>query len=52
MDVYTALAFMAVIALAVACVVVWMAAGRVGKDGSAFSLQEPGKITLPTTPGR
>lgn len=38
MDVYTGLLFAAVVALAVACVFMWKAAGRVGPGGEVFSL--------------
>lgn len=39
-DVYTAMAFAAVVFLAAACVFVYLAASRVGKDGNAFGLQD------------
>lgn len=45
-DVFTALAVLATVFLAVACVVMWGAASKVGAGGNAFSLQEPGKISL------
>lgn len=45
-DVYTGLLFLAVAALATACVVVYMQAAKVGKDGNAIGLQEPGKIQI------
>ncbi len=45
-DVYTALAFVAMAFLLVACFMMWTAGSRVGKDGSPFGLQEQGKIQL------
>lgn len=39
LDVFAVLAFLAVVALGVACVMVAQAAQKVGKDGSLFSLQ-------------
>ena len=33
-------------ALGVACVVLWVQGGKLGRDGSALSLQESGKISL------
>lgn len=51
-DVYTGIAFAAVVFLAVACVMVYMAAAKVGKDGNAFGLQDVSRgaqsITLKT----
>jgi hypothetical protein len=46
-DVYTALMFLAVVALAAACAVLWIQASKVGKDGSPFQLQEQGRNALP-----
>jgi hypothetical protein len=46
-DVFTALAGLAVVFLAAACIVVFTAGSKVGKDGSAFSLQDKDKIVLP-----
>ena len=51
-DVMTALAALAVVALGAACVIVFQAAGKVSPDGSPFALQEPHKIKLPGTPGK
>lgn len=48
-DVFTLLAFLSVVALIASCVVMWFAASKVGKDGNAFSLQEPGQIMLPAS---
>lgn len=39
-DAYTALAFAAVVFLAAACVFMYLAASKVGKDGSAFGMQD------------
>lgn len=39
-DVYSAMAFAAVIFLAAACVFVYLAASKVGKDGNAFGMQD------------
>lgn len=46
LDVYTALAFIAVAFLATACVMMWVAGAKVGVDGSPFELQKPGSIAL------
>lgn len=48
LDVFTVLAFLAVVALASACVVMWFAAAKVGANGNAFELQEKGRISLPS----
>ncbi|KAA0215810.1 MAG: hypothetical protein DYG94_06540 [Leptolyngbya sp. PLA3] len=45
-DVYTALMFVAVVALAAACAVLWINASKVGANGSPFELQEQGRIQL------
>jgi hypothetical protein len=50
MDIYTGLAFVAVAFLAVACVLVFQAGGKVGKDGSAFAMHEAGKVQLKAAP--
>ncbi|CAG1007388.1 hypothetical protein PHYC_03425 [Phycisphaerales bacterium] len=47
-DVYTALAVVACVFLVAALAVMFSAGSKVGKDGSPFGLQEPGKIVLPT----
>lgn len=47
LNVYTALAALACISLAVACAVVFVYGSRVGLNGAAWGLQEPGKIQLP-----
>jgi hypothetical protein len=46
-DVYTALMFVAVVALGAACALLWIQASKVGVDGSPFKLQEEGRISLP-----
>lgn len=46
-NVYTAMAVFACVVLAAACVVMFIFAGRVGKGGNAFALQERGNIQLP-----
>lgn len=45
-DVYTGLAFVAFACLAAACVIVFLAAQKVGKNGSALEIQEKGKIVI------
>jgi hypothetical protein len=46
-DIYTALAFVAVVFLATACVLVYQAGTKVGKDGSPFTIHDAqGKISL------
>ncbi len=47
LNVYTALAALACVSLAVACAVVFMYGSRIGKDGQAWSIQEEGSIKLP-----
>ncbi len=47
LNVYTALAALACVSLAVACAVVFMYGSRIGKDGQAWSIQEEGNIKLP-----
>jgi len=47
MNVYTALLFLAVVALAAACVFVYMNAKSVGKDGDPFGKQALTDIKLP-----
>jgi hypothetical protein len=51
-DVYTGLAVIAVVFLAVATAVMWQAAGKVGKSGSQFELQEPRNIQLAAEAGK
>lgn len=45
-DVYTALMFVAVVALGAACAILWIAASKVGVDGKPFELQDPNRIQL------
>lgn len=45
-DVFAGLAALAVIAMAVACFVMFQAASKVSPDGSPFSLQDSKKITF------
>lgn len=45
-DVYTGLMVFATFFLLAGCIVMFGAASKVGKGGSAFTLQEPGKIEL------
>lgn len=51
MNVYTGLAFIAVVALITACGWMWTQAGKVGKDGSPFGLQEAKRVKV-ATPAR
>jgi len=53
-DVYTGLMVVAVVFLAAATAVLWQAAGKVGKAGNAFELQEAGagKIDLAKAAGK
>lgn len=46
-DVYTALMFIAVVALGAACALLWVQASKVGKDGVPYQLQEKDRIVLP-----
>lgn len=46
LDVFTVLAFLAVVLLAVACGVMWIAASKVGRGGNPFEMQEKGNIQL------
>lgn len=46
MNVYTGILFFAVVVLAVACGVLWVQGGKLGKDSSPLGLQEQGKIVL------
>ena len=50
-NVYTGLLFAALVSLAAACAYLGIyAMPAVGKDGDAFGLQEPGKITIKDPP--
>ncbi len=46
-DVYTGLALIACVFLAAAVVVMWTGASKVGKDGTAWELQDRKSIKLP-----
>lgn len=46
MNVYTGLLAFAVVALAAACLFVFVQGGTVGADGSPWDIQEVGKINL------
>lgn len=45
-DIYTGLMALAVVALIVACAMVYMQGAKVGADGSAIGLQDPARISL------
>ncbi len=45
-DVFTALLFLATIMLLAACVMVYMQGSKIGPGGSAFKIQEEGKISF------
>lgn len=49
LDAITALVGLAVLCLAAACLVVFVAGSKVGPDGSAFGLQKAGEIKLQQT---
>ncbi len=47
-NVYSALAFIAFVALAVACAYMWQAGAMIAKDGNPLTgLQQKGRIVLP-----
>jgi len=46
-DVYTALAAISTLIVLAACIAMWIAGSGVGKGGSAFGIQEAGKVELP-----
>lgn len=46
MNIYTGLLFCAVVALAVASGFMWVAASKVGVNGSPFELQQAGRVKL------
>jgi hypothetical protein len=46
MNVYTGLLLLAVLALAAASVLVFLNAGKVGKEGKPFDLQQSGQIKV------
>lgn len=43
MNVYTGMLFLAAVSLAAACIFMYVAAAKVGKDGNAFGIQTPSK---------
>lgn len=45
-DVFTALLFLATVLLLAACVMVYMQGSKIGPEGSAFKIQEEGKISF------
>jgi hypothetical protein len=51
MNIYTSLLFAAVVALAVACGFMYVAAGKVSPKGNPFELQQKGRLAL-KSPGR
>jgi hypothetical protein len=46
MNVYTGILAFAVMALAIACGVMWVQGSKIGADGQPFGLQEKGKIAI------
>jgi len=54
MNVYTGLLFLATVALAAACVFMWVQGTKVAKPGSPLApimgIQEPGRIEFPRNP--
>ncbi len=52
MNIYTGLLFVAVVSLAVACGVMYMAAAKVGANGDPFTLQEKGQLKVAAKPAR
>lgn len=51
-DVYTGLMVLASAALLMACVVMYMQGSKIGKDGSAFGIQDPKKIEIKDSSGK
>jgi negative regulator of sigma E activity len=47
LSIYTAMAAVACVCLAVACAVLFVYGSRIGTDGQPFGIQEKGKIRLP-----
>ena len=45
-DVYTALMFLAVVAMGVAVAMLWIASSKVAPEGNPLKIQEPHKIHL------
>lgn len=50
MNIYTGLLACAVVALAAACVAMYMQGSRIGPNGSAFEIQDPKNVQLPANP--
>lgn len=48
MNIYTGLLFFAVVGLAVACGVMYLAAGKVGVNSDPFALQQSGQVKIAT----
>lgn len=46
-NVYTALMFIAVVALAAGCAVLWINGSKIAPDGNPLSVQSEGDISLP-----
>ncbi|MBA4120841.1 MAG: hypothetical protein C0513_09155 [Isosphaera sp.] len=46
MNLYTGLLLVAVVALAAACVMVYVQGSKLGKDGSAIGIQQRGQLTF------
>ena len=49
MNIYTGLLFCAVLALAVGCGFMWVAAKKVGGNGNPFEIQKAGQIKIAAT---
>ena len=49
-DVFTALLFIALVALGFACYLMWQAASAVGPDGDPFRAQTEGQVRLTGSP--
>ncbi|MGH7133340.1 MAG: hypothetical protein ACREJO_15510 [Phycisphaerales bacterium] len=43
LNIYTGILFLAVVALGAACIFMYFAASKIGKDGSAFGIQQAPK---------
>lgn len=49
-DVFTALLFIALVALGFACYLMWQAASAVGPDGDPFRAQTEGQVRVTASP--
>ena len=49
-DVFTALLFIAVVALGAASYLMWQAASAIGPDGDPFKAQQAGRVQLSRSP--